>query len=460
MPFPGYAGWLVSLDPSEVSTGRVELSLNDPDNTGIAIGSTSGDSGGINWGQATIDAFLAQQGQWGSVPADFRIDNRTITIPIGIGMSSKSTAPDPETALRDLSMKVALIQREGGTLKRQRMNRNGTLGPKVYADISYAELDVPDDWMETANVEPAITLTLTCVPDFYGDELTLDTLHCTGFCSGVLTSGGVPAVIAGDYPARCRILVANTGSFAWNQVYWGLRSRYYNSAAAQALILTGQDAETTRTASQFPKVLQATGFSPLGLVGAAGSTSLSHMGTYRVIARVQTDTVSEIVLSWNLAGVPATENTAATIPATNTWYTLDLGVVRLAAPGPVVWNASIITGNSGAVYWLDYAALVPLDDSAGYAIGTPVINTRTNSETQFGSDAVQIVIGTTSMSPVGGAFGDLPRVPPSGLEGREVQLLMKPLEGDSNFDGLDAPAPTLNTFTVQAFYRPSYLTRI
>ena len=61
--------------------------------------------------------------------------------------------------------------------------------------------------------------------------------------------------------------------------------------------------------------------------------------------------------------------------------------------------------------------------------------------------------GGTVYGPVSQVIGDLPRVPPSGLESRTLQVFLKPSRGefdneaDSGIDDLSA----------QTFYRPSFL---
>jgi hypothetical protein len=56
-------------------------------------------------------------------------------------------------------------------------------------------------------------------------------------------------------------------------------------------------------------------------------------------------------------------------------------------------------------------------------------------------------------APVSNVIGDLPRIPPSRLENRPVELFVKPTRGDLNQladSGLDG-------FAVQVKYRPSFL---
>jgi hypothetical protein len=459
-------GWIVSLDPEEVSEDRVELALNDPDDSGLSIGSTQGDSGGLNWGTAELTQFMSQQGQWGNAPADYVVPNRTITIPIGIGMSISPDAPDPETALRNLSMKVALIQREGGQLKRQRLNFDGTWGPKLYADIVDAQLEVPDDWMETAGVEPGITLTLEATPDFYGDELELDQIFCTGFCTGVLTSGGVPAVVEGDYPARCRIVVtpAALAGAGGNGAYYGLRSRYYSSAATNSLVLTGNEDLVTKTNSQFPHVAESTDGATITVYAdGSGASNNTHAGSYRALARVMTNTAdAQIYLQWGGIFSPSSSNTAATVPTASEWFFVDLGVVMLNAPPADLfstWEGSLSPVGDAATWWCDYVFLAPVAEGGAYIAydGQPVV--WPGGYMELRTDGVYnngVTSDNYGFQLIGGVLGDFPRLPVSGLEGRPVELFVKIVNADPD-TGYD---PTVETFTVTPFYRPCYLGRI
>jgi hypothetical protein len=391
LPFPGFGGWIVTLDPPAVASNRAAFSLNDPQNSGISIGSTSGDSGGIDWGQAQITEYLAQQGEYGSTVADYVIPNRTVTIPIGIGMTEGGNAPDPELALRNLSMKVGLLQREGGWLMRQRLLSNGSLGPPTYADIVDATLTPADDWMETAGVEPGFTLTLTCIPDFYGDEVTFDTLYCTGFCSKVLTSGGLPAVIAGDYPARSRLQVTDASGNNQSGLLWGLQSRYYDPAstavlqlqAEQQTLLNGTVAATLAGASN-GSVAKLVTTSP-GEMIASVAFSGTHIGTYRLLIRAYSSTEDAVFqLEWATSdGSLPTTNTAVALPGTGNFYVLDLGIIRVdASPvGLSAWfgiiSAEVATTEHDAQ--IDEIFLVPLNESAGSLDAATVSNPATVS---------------------------------------------------------------------------------
>src|SRR5215831_19276107 len=190
--------WGLVLDPPEAPTisNRVMLNLNS--------GPIRVDQSGINWGDAAIQSFMAEQGRIGSAPVDYIVPNRTITVPLAV-FTDELGGTTYEQAKRMLTSKVARIQAEGGVLKRT--TDTGEYTP-VYADIVDATLSFPDVWGETAEFENNINLTLTALPDFYGSEITLDGIGTsTTVAPGgqVLQQNGRNAFILGDFPARTRI---------------------------------------------------------------------------------------------------------------------------------------------------------------------------------------------------------------------------------------------------------------
>ena len=63
--------------------------------------------------------------------------------------------------------------------------------------------------------------------------------------------------------------------------------------------------------------------------------------------------------------------------------------------------------------------------------------------------------GGTVFAPVSQVTGDLPRLPPSGLESRPIQIFVKPTRGD-----LDTLADSgLDSLSVVPKVRPSFLFR-
>ena len=172
--------YIATLDPPSVAIGRVELPLNAG---AIAIDGNKG----IDWGDSEIKAYLAEQ-QFGEAPTDYRVPNRVVTIPLLLGAGEHHTEAESiaaqETAREHLRQKVALFQRQGGVLMRERSN-----GSPVYADIVNATLHLPDVYGERG-VEPEVMLKLECLPDFYGEEVTLDAVEQTGQIATVRDEAG------------------------------------------------------------------------------------------------------------------------------------------------------------------------------------------------------------------------------------------------------------------------------
>ena len=99
------------LDPSAVISGRAEFNLNS--------GPIQADHAGVDWGEAAVSQYMAEQ-RYGQTPVTYRIPNRVVTIPLLVGANPVGTILEGEEARRKLNEKVALIQRQGGVLLRQR----------------------------------------------------------------------------------------------------------------------------------------------------------------------------------------------------------------------------------------------------------------------------------------------------------------------------------------------------
>jgi hypothetical protein len=111
--------------------------------------------------------------------------------------------------------------------------------------------------------------------------------------------------------------------------------------------------------------------------------------------------------------------------------------VSLSTPASIFYPLQI------TVYYILASGFTVAQDAVVYAGGTAEI--RTDGAYRAGT--------VTPYAPVSNVIGDLPRIPPSRLEARPVELFVKPTRGDLNTladAGLDG-------FTAQVKYRPSFL---
>lgn len=360
----------IVLDPSEVAdAGRVELDLNQ-DEIRVA-------EAGPDWGDAAIEQYLAEAAR-GQLPVDFRIPNRQIQIPLTLGIPSEAGI---DTARIRLQAKVALIQREGGWIKR---------ATGVYADLVSASLRLPDRYGDTFGFETDVVLTLEAIPDFYGDEETLADHVETTATELIFTHTD----IKGDYPGRARIRVDDDQGQARLGLIWGIRARHYSVATTAALayeaeLLTPASDATIATLSGASggasnNVVRhsslGSGWTPVLGTDLAGVGALTHAGTYRVWARVYTPTDTSqdsgpptVRLVWDVGDlVNPEENDPVEIPLPFHLYNIDLGEIRLT-PAPVGthrWRGQIQgKGRGGEVDTLDIDKVwfVPVDDGYGVA---------------------------------------------------------------------------------------------
>lgn len=362
--------WHVTLDPTAIVPARTELDLNSG---GIQVSNA-----GIDWGETAIKDFLAEQ-QYGERTVSYRVPNRQVSIPLGLGMGP-GALEEQEISRRKLEQKVGLLQRHGGVLLRQRVPG----GEPLYADIVNASLTVPDILGETGGVEPNTVLKLECLPDFYGESVELDAVSGTGNISAVLQQAKKPAVIAGDYPARVRVLVKSP--VTQKGLIWGFRSTNYSSATTASLsydaylltlinntVSAAQPSEPTYHSysgkiAQLKEPIVNTWHPMLETTVASGTAHLTHVGTYRVWVRAAAWPGSKLRLVWGNDGATSpTYNTPVTLPGG--YALLDLGEIRIEEP-PVGehWWRGVIQVETGAVThetWLDRIWFQPLDDTAG-----------------------------------------------------------------------------------------------
>jgi hypothetical protein len=272
------------LDPSAVASFRTEWDVTQY----VA-------EAGPDWGDAAIEQFLADI-ESGSLPVDFRIPNRTVQIPLLLLKSRSGTAYTFDQVRRRLQQKAALFQRKGGWISRT------TSAGVVYADVIGATLKLGGSSAQALwGIDADAILTLTCLPDWYGAEVDAGTFTgATGDLAAVI------GTIAGDYPARARVIVKDTAAKRRHGLLWAHR---YTSAAATAQMIynaynltllngskrvnaaTGAD-DVTGTLVKTVAAFDGAPWLTVLSTDVVASGTLVHEGSYRVWARVGMDTTS------------------------------------------------------------------------------------------------------------------------------------------------------------------------
>lgn len=367
------SAWTVILDPSEEIENRAELNLN----TGpISVE-------GIDWGDAQVQAYMADQQRWGSAPVSYRVPNRIVTIQLLLGAEANGTVASEEEVRAKLQQKVALFQREGGVLKRQREG-----GEAMYADIVTAVLTAPDVYGETAGIEPHVVLKLECLPDFYGAPVELDVIEGEGQIDAVLTQAGAQAVIAGDHPARAWIVLKNVSSHDQHGLLWSFRSKHYDSSPTASLVLDASRLTPINGAKEEAHVGAYEGkwvalsesspsqWTPMLITDLVSTKSqLTHAGSYRVWARVYGATRQNVRLVWSVDDSSVQTTNAAVAPsASSSLSIIDLGIVNLSAPpsGSHWWRGIVQVLGEAGLFAVDRLWLQSLDDAAGVLVGNGI----------------------------------------------------------------------------------------
>ncbi len=392
----------VVIDPSEVATGRTELPLNE--------GYIRIRWEGVDWGTAEIQAYMAEA-ERGELPVDYRLPNRKVSIPL-ILQTSGATFEDARV---DLQQKVALLQREGGWLKRELRD-----GKKLYLDVVNATLRMGGHWFQAyQDVDHEVTLEVEAVPDFYGDEVELDVITETTApeIAEVLQEGSADAVLEGDYPGRVRIEVSEDDGETQAGLLWGFRCRHYSSAATAALVYEADDLEALDAAAAAGGEIEHTNlgsnWTPVLGTNIGGTDFLTHTGSYRVWARVDSDDGDDVDLRfvWDVGDLSLpVENSYWTFPASGQTFIADLGEIRLdrVPVGDHRWQGQIHARGTtgGEQVAIKRLWFQPLDEGAG-RLRAPVtvldglVDYSARDEFNQTSGALD-----TKTAPVGGAWAD------------------------------------------------------
>lgn len=352
----------IFLDPSEVATGRTTVDITP-----------WLDDEGINWGDATIQTYMAEQRR-GEVPVDYRVPNREVSG--GLKFTKTVSGTTTSAARTAIQAKLSLFQREGGWIKRI-TNAGGT----VFADVVDAQFRATSvqGWQSADNIDLDASFVLSCIPDFYEGEVTLSDHTETSAAELIFTE----ATVYGDYPGRVRIVVDEDDGDSQRGLIWAWRSRHYSSSANAAMEYEAEELGVLDTAAKaalsgasggtvVTHGTLSTSWTPVMTGRIGGTTYPTHTGSYQMLARLYS-TSGTLVRArgvWDVGDlVNPTENPPYRLPGASNFYIADLGEVRLD-PAPVGthrWDYQIQgAGDAGAENLsVDKVWLVNKDEGMG-----------------------------------------------------------------------------------------------
>jgi hypothetical protein len=414
----------------------------------------------------------------GELPAAGKHKPRTITITVRCVQPSGG-APSIGTMVSNLQRKIGKLYREGGTLRRVLPS-----GDTITFDILQfgARINVPADKRWGARSAADATITLTCAPYGRGASIALSaSAAATTKAPLVFTKTG----IKGDMPATGTLRIDNVTN-AKTFASWGLQSRRYSAASTAALFFEAEDGQpSAASANAGPAGASGGGANKTmrHTVGTAEATSytiatagtvLSHIGTFRVYARVQAATTNTGTVSVRLEWSPSYPGgsirndlvaieTSEGVAIEGSWVLLDLGLVTIPVTrlGNQQWSAVLNAKATDAGNQLDYdwVALVPCDEGMG--IVKEVDSIPANGAIDISSQDVLLTNNKTSAvdwfrpRSYEGAYL---RVPPEGAEARTLRIIVI-LAGAASGNLTDTlvDAPNLDAITATLTYTPRYL---
>jgi hypothetical protein len=354
------------LDPPAIATGRTQYDL-----TPYMRGE------GPDFGDSAVAAYMAEAAR-GEIPVDFRVPNRTVQIPLLLrGRTGKTF----DTLRTEIQQKAVLLQHEGGWV-----GRSTSLGT-LYAEVVNATLRMGGGNLQAAGlVDADATLSLEYVPEWYGDEVTLTTHNETTLPELVFTETGIKGAGFG----RVRLVVTDTQGQDQLGLLWGFRCRNYSSAstarlAYEAEALTPMDLAATSAltgasgggSNTIQHANLGTGWTPVLNTNLLAGTYLTHVGSYRVYARVYSTSGSAVQMRfvWDVGDMTfPEENDRWTFPDASQFYIADLGEIRLdpVPSGTHRWQGQIqAKGTGGESVRVDRLFFQPIDESAG-RLRTPI----------------------------------------------------------------------------------------
>jgi hypothetical protein len=306
-------------------------------------------------------------------------ENRTITMKLKVRQQpSMDTALDRVGALVDKLRKASASTSGIGLVWTPNDSARSVTFTVLAGEISGMPIGLSDEGYLWVLRQPVVAVSLTCQPYWIGTE----TLTSTNSSSTPLNAFEITGV-TGDIPALGRIIITDTATQSRRHVEWGIEGPLtYNSSTSlivdsDNMVVTGfSGVQAVTTGAYDPN---AAGNNSITLSPIAGATTamagtgdpLSHVGVFRVKARVQSSSLGNLFrLSWKAGDGPTNHNTWATPISVSGWIELDLGTITVPAVtlGTQRWTGQVeVQGDAttpGTVA-LDYLILVPQADGYG-----------------------------------------------------------------------------------------------
>lgn len=251
-------------------------------------------------------------------------------------------------------------------------------------DVLAGEItELPLDFQLSVRNRARLTITLTCKPFWYGTEtLTSTTSSSTPFVTAEIVNS------IGDVPALGRLIITDTATQSRRHVEWGLEGPLTYDPATSLLIDSDDmitsgfgGTQATLSGAYDPN---ASGNSAIWITAQSAATAmcgtgnLSHIGAFRVKARVWADlATTQVRLSWRAGDGPLSSNAWADHSGGSAWWELDLGMVTIPAvtAGTQRWTGQIEararTSSGTSTVWVDYLVLMPVTAGYGKARAIP-----------------------------------------------------------------------------------------
>lgn len=345
--------------------------------------------------------------------------NRTIALKF---LAKTTTDALLQTAIYGVQQKVDKLRREGGTLK-----YTTQAGTEIVFDVEYARFN-PEFRTEyyVLNKAMQFTLEFECKPYGRGAPVQQSdhvetTLPCLVFTD---------ASIGGDVPALGKLIVDEDQAADQLWLVWGVQSRYYDAAATAALFYEAEGCTAlggsatavgpSGASGAGSNVMRNTGLTSsyqaiLSSQATGGGSHWSHIGDFRVFARVQVPTTNtgavSVALEWGEGDfLNFSRNVDVAFPVDvwdGTWRLVDLGQVHLSkvAQGTQRWEARILAKSTvaGDDIDVDYMMLVPVSEGSGEVSAVPLAQTPTSFSARDEFDQSDGAL-TGKTLPVGGTW--------------------------------------------------------